>query len=521
MMVGCLVLLLVGCADAAAPAVETIGQPTSIPRFGIFEQSFSKSGNYANPWEQVRVSMTLTAPSGQRTTVGGFYYASTLWKARYSPSELGTWSWQATIGDSASSAQSSGVFSVVASEAAGFVRSNPNNHFRWIFDDGTPYSPLGIGDCVLASGSRGPLDSWGLDGGFRPPDPGQGRLVDIDTYLAAYRAAGVNLFRWSVDNCAFGLQQSIQPSGNLYLPENGVYGDQLVAKLRQYGFRTYMVLFNAPPFASNPSPAQLDAIKRYVKYVVDRYGASVDFWELMNESSVSDSWYAAIIPYLRSIDPYRHPISTSDERPNVAGIEIDSPHWYGRENEFVSDQDTWNRFQSWKASGKPVIVGEQGNQVQNWDARSGVRLRLRSWTAFFAEGTLIFWNTSFAKDYVNAAAANVYLGPEERGYLKVLQDFTRGFDSRAAIAALPVDVAGRVRGYALSGPAMYAAYLHAYTEHVTPTAGISVTVTPQVAGLASWTEPSTGRVLATQQLPAGRQTIVVPTFTTDIALKIQ
>ena len=345
--------------------------------------------------------------------------------------------------------------------------------------------------------------------------------MDIDSYLASYSAAGVNLFRWSVDNCAFGLQKSIQPSGNVYLADNGVYGDQLVAKLRQHGFRTYMVLFNAPPFASNPSPAQLDAIKRYVKYVVDRYGASVDFWELMNESTVSDGWYASVIPYLRSVDPYRHPISTSDERPNIAGIEIDSPHWYERESEFLSDQDTWNRFQGWKASGKPVVVGEQGNQVQNWDARSGVRLRLRSWTAFFAEGTLIFWNSSFAKDYFNASAANVYLGPEERGYLKVLQDFTRGFDSRAAIAVLAVNDVARVRGYALSGPAMYAAYLHAYTDHMNPTAGISVTVTPQAAGLATWTEPSSGRVLATQQLSAGRQTLVVPSFTTDIALKIR
>ena len=137
------------------------------------------------------------------------------------------------------------------------------------------------------------------------------------------------------------------------------------------------------------------------------------------------------------------------------------------------------------------------------------------------EGTLIFWNTSFAKDYINASAANVYLGPEERAYMKVLQDFTRGFDSRASVAPLVVSDAARARGYALSGPAMYAVYLHGYADHVNPTAGLSVTVAPQSAGSATWIDPATGRVLATQQLSAGRQTLAVPAFTTDIALKIR
>jgi hypothetical protein len=64
------------------------------------------------------------------------------------------------------------------------------------------------------------------------------------------------------------------------------------------------------------------AVERYVRYVVDRYGAWVDFWELMNEASVPDAWYATVARYLRSIDPYHHPIGTSWSRPDLREIDF-------------------------------------------------------------------------------------------------------------------------------------------------------------------------------------------------------
>ena len=136
--------------------------------------------------------------------------------------------------------------------------------------------------------------------------------VDVGTYLGAYQAAGVNLFRWSVDNCAFNLYQRIAPQGNVYMEREGNWGDRLVRELRSHGFRVYMSIFGFnPPFATDASPEQINAVERYVKYVVDRYGAYVDFWELMNEAQVSTAWYTQIATYLRSVDPYHHPIATS------------------------------------------------------------------------------------------------------------------------------------------------------------------------------------------------------------------
>jgi len=45
-------------------------------------------------------------------------------------------------------------------------------------------------------------------------------------------------------------------------------------------------------------------------------------------------------------------------------------------------------------------------------------------------------------------------------------------------------------------------------------------VVPAYAGRAVWTNPATGRTLASHSEKAGRQTFAVPAFTTDIALKI-
>ncbi len=510
-------------ANGVTPGAETVG------RFGIYELEFPwSSTSYSNPWEQVRVSVIFTAPSGKATAIGGFYYSPNTWHARFSPDETGNWNWSAQISDGAQSRDFSGSFTVSDSDWPGFVRSNPENKRRWVFDNGAPYYPIGIGDCILGVNGGSPLDNFGFDGEIRNSSYPEGWRTDIETYLTAYGGAGFNLFRWSVDSCAFGLYKTIDPSGNVYLQPEGLYGDQLVQSLRQHGLRTYMVIFGFfPPFPDGSNnAAQMDAIKRYVKYVVDRYGAYVDFWELMNESpnppiTIADDWYIQVATYLREVDPYKHPISTSWQRPDLSVIDIISPHWYAKENEFESDLAMREQIEANKGHAKkPIIFGEQGNSEQNWDEGSALRMRLRSWTAFFNEAVLIFWNTSCCKDSQGGVASNIYLGPQERSYIKVLQDFVSGLDRLIAPVQIEIPDISRVRGYALSAPTVFVAYLHAYTDHTNPTTGISITIDSPLAGTATWIDPATGAVLGTASVSSGRQTLTVPVFTTDVALKI-
>jgi hypothetical protein len=494
-----------------------------VPRYAVHELSFAHdSGRYANPWDDVTLTVTFTTPSGRPVIVGGFFYDTDVWKVRFAPSELGRHAWRSAFTDAGGTYTETGAFTVAPSAEHGFVRSYAPNPFRWVFDDGTPYHPIGLQDCTDDRDKSGdPFDDLGFDGGFREHNFAIGAKTDLDTYVDAYAAAGFNLWRWTAENCGFRLWERIAPDGNVYRRREGRWGDHLITALRARGFRIYAALFAFhPPFPDERGDGpNLEAVRRYVRYFVNRYAAYVDFWDLMNEANASDEWYASIAGAVRQADPYGHPIATSWERPDLAVIDINSPHWYETEDELESDRVTAERIRSLRPSGKPIIFSEHGNSGVNWDARSATRMRLRAWTAFFEQAALIFWNSSFGKDY-HAEAANIYLGPEERGYIRALQNFTAGFDPAALPVAVTTSAPGRLRAYGLRSSNAYAAYLVDVIDHVQPMRGVHVSVDLPVAGEAVWYHPATGEIIATSPATRGPQRLAVPDFVTDIALKV-
>ncbi len=205
---------------------------------------------------------------------------------------------------------------------------------------------------------------------------------------------------------------------------------------------------------------------------------------------------------------------------DIAGMDIISPHLYTYAGEFDIDKETFDNIINWKSFGKPVIIGEYGNAVVNWDETSDLRNRLSTWSAFFAEGSIIFWNSSFIKNYSNPGASNSYLGPTTRSYIKVLTDFTKEVPADARITNISVNKPNLVRASALSSSSAYFAHLHAFTNHTNETPGITVTVDLRRNGRATWIEPSTGRILGSVRVSAGPQTLQVPAFLIDAALKV-
>jgi uncharacterized protein (TIGR03437 family) len=370
---------------------------------------------------------------------------------------------------------------------------------------------------------RSTTSDW-MEAFDRQGDHSTGHLTDMETYLNAYGAAGFNLFRWSVDNCAFGLWDSIDPTGNRYREAEGKFGDSLVKALREHGLRVFMTIFHTPVFsAESNDSAKMAAVMRYVKYVVDRYGAYVDFWELMNENPsaqnpVDEQWYRIVTDYLKTVDPYAHLVSTNFPRPDLNGININSIHWYEKEDESDSDIATRRQIVPLKQSERTIVFTEQGNTGQNWDAGSALRMRIRSWTAFFSEGSLIFWNTSGFKDFISGEAANIYLGPEERGYISVLQDFA----SRVSADVQPVSLMPAraiIRGYGLMSSNMLLGYFH-HPEHQL-SAGSTLSVEIPRAGTAYWIDPVSGSTVRTDHLSSGRHILEMPPVQVDLALRIE
>ncbi len=570
-LVGVLFLLIgasttVEASDEAALKVRHRQNTSSVPQYGVLEITFEHEREYENPFFDVDIKLNFTSPAGKQFSVGGFYYgpaseqktesqpadieriskprdAIHLWKARFSPPQLEKWTYSFVLANSdGQEAVGEGNFTCIRSHTGnhGFVRPDPKNRFRWVFDDGSPYFPIGLQDCVGDNNGNGTvLDNWSLEGPFRyeragrpdtplfKPSPSN-NPQNADVYFRHYSQCGFNLLRFSQENCSFSIYSDLDH----YSVRDSIMVDEYLQCARKYGFQIFYGIFGYHSvFNEEPDNAEaMEKIKRFIKYSVDRWGAYADFWEFLNEQHADTGWYEIMSPYLRSIDPYKHPITTSWEHPELDDIDLNAPHWYeGVGSLSRSDVTVRDRAREWKQFGKPVIVGEQGNWTPAgpdekppeaggvWDPESHLRMRVRNWTAYFNEIVFIFWNTSYAKDGHNM---NIWLGPMERQYVKAMQDYVHALGSGVQMISAEVSDPESARAYALASDSRIGAYLVNAKDRATPVHGLAVTVNVPKAGNGFWYSPEDGAVIGLFEAEAGEQAFTVPDFSLDIALLI-
>jgi len=523
--------------------VEHSQNSAVIPRYEVFEITFQHGDKYESPFFDVSIDVTFTSPTSKQVRIGGFYCRQDVWKARFAPNELGRWTYSFIFKDTRDrTASGQGAFTCIRGRKPnpGFVRRHRENPFRFVLDDGTPWFPIGVQDCWGDNNHNGSvLDEFSMEGPFRtdlkdppalPPGPmfvrgPSSNPQNGDVFFRYFGQCGFNLYRFSQKNCSYELYRDLDH----YLVEEGLMTDELLQCARRYGFRVLYGIFGYQPvFNKEPDNAEgLARVKRFIQYSVNRWGAYVDIWEFLNEQHADDRWYQAMIPHLRSIDPYRHPITTSWERPDLDGIEINAPHWYQREDELESDRITAAKAQAWKRSGKPVIVGEQGNAIDRkkpipgvggvWDDRSALRMRIRNWTAMFNEIAVVFWNTSYARD---GRFMNIWLGPTERQYVRAMQDFACRLDSDVRMQTIRVSRPDAVRGYALAGSRTAGVYLHHFSNHAERVEDLRVEVNLPGGMRGYWYDPEDASIVGVLDIAAGLNRLDVPPFTVDISLLV-
>lgn len=141
----------------------------------------------------------------------------------------------------------------------------------------------------------------------------------------------------------------------------------------------------------------------------------------------SQEWQNFVSDYLNQNDPYKHPITTSLENPNLKNSHLLSRHEYipiPKNNQQLVTQITkfYNQYPEWHGA---QIISEFGFQGSNYTADSADWLRKFAWIFAMNKTGVIFWNTGERLNQ-KPSNANTYLGPTERKYLKVINEILEG-----------------------------------------------------------------------------------------------
>ena len=497
-----------------------LSNPSKVPLNDVFEITLVKAVNYGTQqnFSDVELEVVFTSPSGRQTTIYGFYYwtldhGDSLWKARFAAPEVGVWNFSYILTHIPSNTVDSGngSFECLPSSNPGFIKVNPNNPYTWITSDGKPFTPIGVNL------------GGGLDGGERTSAFGGFRVASHHTSLeyASYAHAGFNFVRLKNQKRYSGICNA---GCTTYYPVTLIDFDVGMQQIKQHGIRLFYGIFGNrytdQTFGNSLNAEQ----KRLIEMSINRWGAYVDVWQLNNEKQAPLSWIKDAAAYVKQKDPYKHPVTESyhwfgsEAVTALNEMDVNAPHWYQTESELSSDQVVFNKASTWKSWGaKPVFVGEQGNQTKNWDISSALRMRLRSWTAFFSEISLFHFPSNLFTDRTNQPS-NIYIGPEERQYMHVLSRFTELVSEPSTnmmtVTASPSNV---IRAYGLSSSTNAAVYVHHYQSHNTAASGTQVNFVSPIASSGHWIDPKDGRIVGSANVTAGNNTLTVPDFSVDLA----
>jgi hypothetical protein len=373
---------------------------TEARQYALAEFDMTVSFAFTNPYDaaDIRLDMTLTAPSGKRLTLPCYYVSGnateSTWKARFAPQEVGTYVYGVEVYQNDQFVLSSvaSTFEALPTGGDGFLHARDAWTFQ--FDSGKPFR--GIGENVAWEGRVWERDSY-----------------TYDYFLSRLQARGGNYFRtwmcpWNmplewrqvVDTDRYGASAAYFHAGGI------ARMDALVSLAESLGM--YMMLafdwhgalmpgdrWNINPYnTTNGGPAATPTefftsaaakarYKNRLRYIVARWGysTSIGAWEFFNEidnavyngtentvaipHAAVTQWHQEMSAYLKSIDPYNHLVTTSISHREISGLfsvadlDFTQRHVYNATGTWPATiRDTQRRFS------KPFVVGEFG---YDWD----------------------------------------------------------------------------------------------------------------------------------------------------------
>lgn len=392
--------------------------------------------------KQISVDVAVTGPDGRQWVAPGFFYApyrqddgatknrltvpagQPRWQARLSFAEPGRHTLVVVARDRTGTVQSQPLaVRVIRADDAGMIRRHKSDSRYFVTDRGETWFAVGANVC------------WGETWG----DFGK-HVFAYDDWFPKYAAHGCNYARIWLSLEWNDLALITQTSGYdridlqrawhldhvLDLAErHGLHlmlcfdaHGMLRSKSRLHGFWEMSPLHpdhGAPiarPIEFFTNEKMLDAYRNRLRYLVARYGYSKNIfsWEFFNEVDLIDDydsrliadWHRRMATYLRSIDPWKHLITTSFARSQgdsaVDGLEeldfVQTHHYQARDIVAAFQSDVRNKV---AARNRPHFHGEfgvshSGQETGKLDPK-GIHLHngLYSCVGLGAAGTAMTW----------------------------------------------------------------------------------------------------------------------------------
>lgn len=376
------------------------------------EAKFELSGVTGNPFDYTEndVRVTLTDPKKASVELFAFYDGGKTWRVRYTPMQAGDYTLTRITRNGTEVKPDSldkRTFRVAGKPGAGFVRHDPKNLYRFRFDNGGVYYPLG----------------------HNVPWRG-GDNIEVATHFERMGAVGENWSRvwmchWDGKNLDWVPNKTLPPG--TYDLDVARKWDSIVEAAEKNGIHFQLVLQHHGQYSSTVNPNWSDnpwnkqrggflaspedfftddharALTRIkYRYILARWGysPSVLSWELFNEVQFTDAirnhhpekvtaWHREMADFLRKNDMAQHLVTTSSET-SIGGLydgmDYIQPHAYPPDamSAILALQPT-----VWK---RPIFFGEIGAANENHsDDASFVHNIL--WTSLMSEssGAAQFW----------------------------------------------------------------------------------------------------------------------------------
>jgi len=375
-------------AAAAHPALAQHQQRNATERWAVHELVFD-GPRTGNPFDDVTLAASFEA-GGQEIRVAGFYDGGGTYRIRFSPPEIGRWTWRTHSNAPAMDSQTGSFESIAPAPGnRGPVRVTPDG-FHFAHADGTPFRQIGT-----------TAYSWALQSDAKCAQT-----------LATLREGPFNKIRMLI----FPNVESVATNPFVRTgtgprdwdparidPDYFRRFEDRIIRLGQLGIEADVILYHPYDEKRGYSDMARADDERFIRYVAARFGAFRNvWWSMANEydaieSKSTDDW-DHLFQVLRTADPH-------DRLRSIHQINV----YYDHRKPWITHASIQNgaavlddlRAELHRAfAQKPVIFDEvvyEGNIDKRWGNLSGEGMVERFWWGLIG-GTYVGHSETFSPE---------------------------------------------------------------------------------------------------------------------------